>query len=473
MIIGFVAAEVAPYSKAGGLADVAGSLPQALSPYVSQVHVFTPLYGLIDTEKYNITESGIAGSVQLGELIIPYAIYQIESDAAGVKIWFIKSENYFSRKGIYTKANGEGFQDNNQRYIFFQLVVLDLLVRQVVKIDILHCNDHHTGLLPALTKVNGLKLKSVFTIHNFLYHGHFSTEELGLLPKRLHSRLTRTQWGNYSALLEGIDHSDIVNTVSPGYARELQAGTNLDQHSHSRIQRARKRFSGIINGIDVDYWSPSKDPFTPFHFSIDAFAGKISNKRELLKITGLNSDLTAPVIASISRLVENKGFPLIIEIIDEFVEQGAKFIFLGSGDPEIAEQLQKASLQHPGRVAFEDGYNEPLAHLIESGADMFLMPSRLEPCGLNQLYSLRYGTIPIVNKTGGLGDTVQDWKTNSGTGFVFEHYAVENLRAAVHRSLKTFQDKSEWAALVRRAMLQDFSWDQSAKKYLELYQAGK
>ncbi len=471
MKIGFVAAEVAPYSKAGGLADVAGSLPQALSPYVSEVNVFTPLYGSIDTIKYHIIESGIAGSVLLGELVAPYSIYLVKAEDTGVKTWFIKSEKYFSRKGIYTESNGEGFKDNSQRYFFFQLVVLDLLIRQVVKIDVLHCNDHHTGLLPGLIKATGLKLKSVFTIHNFLYHGHFSIDELNLLPTEIHPLLTETQWHNYSALLEGVDHSDLVNTVSPGYAQELLEGVDLDENSLAHIRSARKRFSGIINGIDLDYWNPSTDQFTPYHFSSKSLVGKISNKKELLKSSGLNDDINAPVIGSISRLVENKGFPLILEIIDEFVDLGAKFIFLGSGDPKIAKELKDASLKHPGHVAFDDGYNEALAHLIESGSDMFLMPSRFEPCGLNQLYSLRYGTIPIVNKTGGLRDTVQDWKPKSGTGFIFEPYAVDKLRVAIDRALKVYQNKPEWTSLVKRAMSQDFSWDQSAQKYIDLYQS--
>ncbi|NQV49773.1 MAG: glycogen synthase [Candidatus Marinimicrobia bacterium] len=471
MNIGFVAAEVAPYSKAGGLADVAGSLPQAISAYVSEVHVFTPLYGVIDAQKHNIVMSGIVGTVRLGEFDVPYSVDQINASKNGVKIWFIKSEKYFSRNGIYTEANGEGYEDNNQRFIFFQLVMLDLLIREKFKINVLHCNDHHTGLLPSLIKAVGLKIRTVFTIHNFLYQGHFSNVDRQLLPEGLYPFLTKTQWDNYSALLEGVDHADIVNTVSPGYAQELLDGNDLDEHSLSRIRSASKRFSGIINGIDMETWNPSSDSYTPFHFSIDSLAGKAENKQALLKMTGLDSDINAPVLGSISRLVENKGFLLILEVLDEFVAQGAKFIFLGSGDPGIAKQLQSASQKHPGRIAFDNGYNEPLAHLIESGCDMFLMPSRFEPCGLNQLYSLRYGTIPIVNKTGGLGDTVQNWKLNSGTGFVFEPYSAEMLRDALARALTTFKNKKEWATLVRSAMLQNYSWDQSAKKYIELYQS--
>jgi starch synthase len=320
-----------------------------------------------------------------------------------------------------------------------------------------------------MMKAKQLKVKTIFTIHNFLYHGHFSEEEISLLPESTEAQLTKTQWDNYSALLEGIDHSDIVTTVSPGYALELLEGLNVDEHSLIRIQAVKSKFSGIVNGIDTKYWSPSSDEYTPFHFSKDDLLGKRKNKEALLTKVGLSPDLDAPLLGSISRLVENKGFPLINDLLDEFVELGAKFIFLGSGSPEISDQLRKASERHPQHIAFDDGFNEPLAHLIEAGSDMFLMPSRFEPCGLNQLYSLRYGTIPIVHRTGGLGDTVEPWTTDSGTGFVFEPYDVNELRKAMKLALEVYQSRTVWLTLMRRAMSMDFSWDQSAKQYLQLY----
>ncbi len=467
----FVSAEAAPFSKAGGLADVAGSLPEALTPYLDSVTTITPLYGQIDTEKHNILATGERGHIDMGEETFHYALHQLNDPDATAHVIFIECAPLFGRQGIYTKANGEGFDDNNIRYFFFQLVVLDVLTRGIVKADLLHCNDHHTGLLPLLLKDTDLSTRTVFTIHNFLYHGHFSVADCANLPDGIVKHLTRTQWDNFSALLEGIDHSDVVTTVSPGYAKELIEGINVDAHSHTILQRAIHKFSGIVNGIDTSYWNPEKDQYTPHHYSAENIHGKMDNKLALLKETGLDADTDAPLFGSISRLVENKGFPLIVDLLDEFVALGAKFVFLGSGDPVITDQLQSAQQKHPGRIAFDAGFNEPLAHLIEAGSDIFLMPSRFEPCGLNQLYSLRYGTIPLVNRTGGLGDTVSDYKGNDGTGFVFEPYELDALRNAMKRTLQVFKSEDQWSSLIQRAMAEDFSWDQSAKQYYNLYKS--
>ncbi len=469
MDIVFVSAEVAPYSKAGGLADVAGSLPQALAPYVDSVQVLTPLYGQIDRNKYDIQSSQTTGEIELGDDTIPYALHHTVADDKKTKIGFISCDRFFARDGIYTESDGEGFKDNNLRFFFFQLAVLDLITSGHISVEVLHCNDHHTGLLPLMMKIKMPHVKTIFTIHNFLYHGHFSTGDVNLLPDTVKPLLTTTQWGNHSALLEAIDHSDLVTTVSPGYALELLAGINVDEHSLARIQAIETHFSGIVNGIDTEYWSPEIDQYTPYHFSKDDLSGKQKNKEALLLKVGLSPDLEAPVFGSISRLVENKGFPLINELLDEYVSLGAKFIFLGSGSPDIAAELRDASRRHPQHIAFDDGFNEPLAHLIEAGSDMFLMPSRFEPCGLNQLYSLRYGTIPIVHRTGGLGDTVEPWTTDSGTGFVFEPYDLEALRKSMKTALKVYHSKTDWLSLVQRAMSMDFSWDQSARQYLHLY----
>ncbi len=464
----FVSAEVTPFSKAGGLADVAGSLPQALAHHVASIQVITPLYGQIDSEKHSIISTSYQGSVALGNKRYPYTLYTTTPTDGEIQTWFVKNDQFFQRQGIYTEANGNGFEDNNLRYFFFQLVVLDILKRELFNIDLLHCNDHHSGLLPGLIKASGLPTHSVFTIHNFLYHGHFSKEELELLPDNFQTLCTPTQWNNFSALLEGIDHSQKVTTVSPGYAQELLAGENIDTHSHEHILAAQSKFSGIVNGIDHDYWNPEKDLYTPFHFSKDRMDGKLKNKFELLKQCGLDYHQDVPIIGSISRLVENKGFPLILELLDDFADR-AQFVFLGSGDPVLTEQLSAASQKYPDRIAFDAGFNEPLAHLIEAGSDIFLMPSRFEPCGLNQLYSLRYGTIPIVHKTGGLGDTVIPFRANEGTGFVFEPYSLESLRTSLETALETFTDKKQWAGLMARAMEQDYSWSRSALQYYRLY----
>jgi len=474
MNILFASAEIAPYSKAGGLADVAGSLPHALNAFANTTQVISPLYGDIDQKKYRIEPKDIEGRITLGSMEYPYAVYSA-MDPAHPKTskWFIKSKAFFDRKGIYTDKAGEGFPDNNPRYFFFQLVILDLLEKELIDCTIIHCNDHHTGLLPALLKSSGINKKSIFTIHNFLYHGHFSKEELDLLPESVGGLLTLTQWDNYSALLEGISHADIATTVSKGYAKELLAGENIDSASHDRLLHLKNGLIGIVNGIDTEYWDPKSDDFIPHHYSCSDLSGKMENKRALLKESGLPQDLSAPLIGSISRLVENKGFPLIIELLAGFVKKGVKFVFLGTGDPLIATQLKKLSTMYPEHIAFENGFNERFAHLIEAGSDMFLMPSRFEPCGLNQLYSLRYGTIPIVNKTGGLGDTVAQWSPGKGTGFIFEPYELQGLKESIELAINTYQSKSEWTALIIRAMEEDYSWDWSAEQYYHLYESEK
>jgi len=466
----FASAEVAPFSKAGGLGDVAGSLPQALTPYVDSMAVITPLYGQIDRERHGISSTNLGGELNFGGERISYRILKTLSKDGRTPIHFVDAPHFFARDGIYTESNGQGFADNNQRFFFFQLVILDLIMRDVFKINLLHCNDHHTGLLPLLIKTFYLPIKTIFTIHNFLYHGHFSDPDLAYLPEDLPSHLSRTQWNNYSALLEAVDHADRINTVSPGYAQELIRGVNVDAHSLEHLQRAQDRLSGIVNGIDTEYWSPQLDDYIPFPYSRDDLEGKRDNKLELLRRCGLERDPDAPVFGSISRLVENKGFPLLVELLDAFVTRGARFVFLGSGDPSIANQLEEAQKRHPAHIYFNEGFNEPLAHLIEAGSDMFLMPSRFEPCGLNQLYSLRCGTIPIVHRTGGLADTVQAWTSGSGTGFVFDDYSTDGLNQAMLQAMEVYGDKGEWSALMLRAMAQDFSWDRSAKEYVSLYQ---
>lgn len=471
MKILFASAEVAPYSKTGGLADVAGALPGALRQLGDEVTVITPLYADIDKTKFTIKSTNIRGSVLLGSEPYQYELYEDVDRSAGFPILFVKNSKWFDRTGIYTTPDGQGFHDNNQRFFFYQLVILDLIKQKILDVDLLHCNDHHTGLLPALFKAEEIDIPSIFTIHNFLYHGHFSKDESLLLPAHLVERLKFTQWDNHSALLTAIDEADAINTVSPGYAEELLQGIDLDVNSYAHVLAAGDRLSGIVNGIDIGYWNPEKDTHIPHHYSHEDLAGKQLNKKELLEQSGLAPDLDRPLFGLISRLVENKGFPLIMKVVNDMVKQGARFVFLGSGDPAISAGLTELSLRYPEWVAFHHGYNEPLAHLIEAGADIFLMPSRFEPCGLNQLYSLRYGTIPLVNATGGLADTVSEVEDDKGTGFLMQAYTVEELRSAMLRAMNLYREPERWKALMLRGMRQDWSWESSAGEYHQLYQS--
>ena len=467
----FASAEVAPYSKTGGLADVAGALPLALSPSLEHISVITPLYQDIDQTRFSLIPIGQAGQVRLGADLIPYQLYKDGDIENNLEVIFIENEELFGRKGIYTTPDGEGFSDNNQRFFFFQLVILDLLKSGRIEADILHCNDHHTGLLPALIKFYAIKISTIFTIHNFLYHGHFGYEDEMFLPSGFMDSLHKTQWGNFSALLSALDEADLINTVSPGYAKELLAGNDLDTNSFAHVLAAGDRLSGIVNGIDTSYWNPELDTLIPFNYTEQTLDRKKLNKLELLKQCGLDQDLERPLIGLVSRLVENKGFPLIVQVVGEMVKLGACFVFLGSGDPKIVEQLNQLQILYPESVAFQHGYNEPMAHLIEAGSDLFLMPSRFEPCGLNQLYSLQYGTVPLVNRTGGLSDTVTEYSEAKGTGFLMNAYDLGELRSAMHRAINLFKDTPRWLALTRRGMAQDWSWDSSAADYIKLYKS--
>lgn len=474
MNVVFVSAEVAPFSKAGGLADVAGSLPGSIVSDELQCHVISPLYGQIDRNEYDIVALDIKGAVEYCSRMCSYQIWEAKKHSnENLKFWFVDHHEFFNRDGIYTDENGEGYPDNNERYFYFQFVILDLIQRKLLSPDILHCNDHHTGLLPLLSQVYAIQVHTVFTIHNFLYHGHFSVEEKEQLPTKVQKHLSPTQWNNYSALLEGIAHANRVTTVSQGYANELMAGENVDPHSLDVINARSDHILGILNGIDTVYWDPAGDQYLDNKYSIDDLSGKAASKAQLLKEVGLKADLKAPLLGSVSRLVENKGYSLIFNSMDHFIKRGVSYVFLGSGDPTIARQLKQYVKQYPGQVAFVDGFNEPLAHLIEAGSDMFLMPSRFEPCGLNQLYSLRYGTIPIVNRTGGLADSVEPWMTGKGTGFVFHPYDPEALEEALETAIKVYEDKSEWMELIKRAMQKDFSWAASASHYIKLYTSWK
>jgi len=466
----FASAEVTPYSKTGGLADVAGALPLALAPHVDEISVISPLYADVIKKSFDLSPTGITGDILMGKDRLSYAIHKDAGGDKKVSFLFIENTEFFGRDGIYTTPDGEGFVDNNRRFFFYQLVILDLLKKQLIPADILHCNDHHTGLLPGLLKFNNLSIATIFTIHNFLYHGHFGAEDTPLLPVGFADTLNKTQWNNHSALLSGIDEADLVNTVSPGYAEELLKGIDLDSNSFAHVLAAADKFSGIVNGIDTKEWNPEHDPLIPHSYSFNDTAAKRLNKAALLSQFHLDTDLDRPLFGSVSRLVENKGFPLIIEVVDEMVKLGACFVFLGSGDPKIATRLTELATRYPGSVAFHQGYSEALAHLIEAASDVFLMPSRFEPCGLNQLYSLRYGTLPLVNQTGGLSDTVSEVQMSSGTGFVMASYDINELRSAMHRAINLYQLHDEWQNAMRRGMTQDWSWDKSAKEYLYLYQ---
>ena len=345
-------------------------------------------------------------------------------------------------------------------------------------------NDWQSALLPlylkTLYKWDTLfaKSKTVLTIHNIAYQGIFPADiihELQLADFYQWFDASELYNGTINFLRSGIMHADFITTVSETYAREIQE-TSLGEGLQDLLKQRRDSLTGIVNGVDYEEWNPQKDPFLSYHYSLKDLSGKEKNKELLLKQLGLKYSVKAPLIGMVTRLVEQKGLDLVRRIIDEILEKyDLRLIFLGSGEQRYEEFLFYLQLRFPQKVVFYKGYNIQLSHMIEAGADMFLMPSRFEPCGLNQVYSLKYGTIPIVHKTGGLADTVTlyNWEKQTGTGFVFEHYNGESLRWAMEYAISTYANRRAWRKLMRNSMKQDFSWEKQVQKYIGLYKKVK
>jgi len=462
----FVSAEVAPFSKAGGLADVVGALPKEISKMGQKVGVITPFYSVIDKEKYAIKYTGIWGNIHLGNKNHKYKLFQY-IDESGLDVYFINNDHFYNRTGIYTDETGEGYLDNFKRFLFLQYVVIDLIERDLFSAKLIHCNDHHTALIPWMLKNRKISISSLLTIHNAEYQGWFSFDEMMSLNEVDHNNLDKRR-KKFNSLELGIKYCTALNTVSPNYADELLKKEKLSFGLRKLLTTHQNKFSGIINGADYSIWDPQTDIFLDDHFSIKSISGKSKNKRTLLKKCNWKYS-TQPVIGMVSRLVTTKGFYLILNAIDEIIKTDVKLVILGTGNVKIIRALKKAERKYPNQISFHNYFDENMAHLVEAGSDIFLMPSRYEPCGLNQIYSLRYGTIPIVFNTGGLADTVTDYSKTGGDGFVFDRFSSKELIKTVQKAVEIYQDKKLWKKLVTNAMKVDFSWSNSAKKYLNLY----
>ncbi len=396
-----------------------------------------------------------------------------------VQIYFLENEFYYNRDGLYVDSKTKtDYPDNDERFIFFCKGVIETLRKLGWRPDIIHCNDWQTALVPVYLKtlykddplLSGIK--TVLTIHNIGYQGVFPKESFlkSGLPDEIFPQISHN--GSFNFLKAGILYADVITTVSPTYAREIISSDEYGAGLSATLKKRKKDVYGILNGVDYSIWSPENDKFIPVPYNIQTIESKYENKKALLKYFGLTYDENIPVVAQISRLAEQKGFDLIEEIIDEMMKLDIQYIVLGTGDPKYEEMLEKVKKKYPKKVGIHIGFSEELAHLIEAGADIFLMPSRYEPCGLNQMYSLRYGTVPIVRKTGGLADTVEEFnpKTGRGTGFLFEKYSGGDLLKALKKALSVYKNKKAWIKLMKNGMTKDFSWNASAKKYIELYE---
>jgi starch synthase len=475
--------EVYPLTKTGGLGDVAYSLPHALHRVGADVRLVLPAYRSVLMQLTNIR---ILGWLMLTGAEREHSVRILETRPEGFDfpVWLVDCPVLFDRPGNpYVDEDGRNWTDNAERFAVLSRAVV-ALAQDRLSIgwtpDVVHANDWQTGLVPVLLSNIPQRPKSVFTIHNLAYGGHFSLETYHALD------LPRAWWrvdgvefyGGFSMLKAGIVYADEVTTVSPTYAREIctaEYGCGLE----GVLQVFRQKLHGILNGIDESVWDPQTDPYLSAHYSAERrHPGKVLNKQAILHHFNMFCDercLQVPLIGMVSRLVAQKGVDLVLAAMPHWLEQtDARFVVVGSGQAEYEQQWLALQAQYPQRIGVFIGYDEMLAHLVEAGADMFLMPSRFEPCGLNQMYSLRYGTPPIVYRTGGLADTVFDATDEHvvagiANGFVFDEMSVAGLQDAVARALACYAQHRRWQALQRTGMRQSFGWDHSAAAYMALY----
>lgn len=472
MRVAVLSAEAVPYSKTGGLGDVAGALPKALKQVGVDSVLITPCYRQTKGEYLWQTAIDDLWVDWRGSRYRAKAFY---SEANGSPTFLIDAPEYFHRSSIY------GFNEDYERFAFFCHAALVLLRRVGRAPDIVHLNDWHTGF--AAVEIASKKFwdaywrdtRTVFSIHNLAYQGAFGAEELWKLGfGGDFERNAFLSEGAASALKAGLSVSDMLSTVSRRYSQEIQTSENGYGLDWLLRQRAN-RLVGITNGVDYDVWNPETDPELPAHYNAQDLSGKRECKRALLERFSLPVDLDKPVFANISRLTAQKGFELIQQVAGDIVASGAYFVALGSGEKKYEDFLQFLRDRAPRQVGIYKGYNESLAHVIEAGADVFLMPSRFEPCGLNQMYSLRYGTIPIVRAVGGLDDTVRNFDLASGTGngFKFGEFRADKFLEKIYESMFAYADGDAWRKLQWNGMNEDNSWENAARKYVQLYQMTK
>lgn len=471
----FASSEVYPLIKTGGLADVAGSLPRALAKLGYDVKIILPAYpGVLE-------KAATAGLKQVAQMEVdgnPVTIKQTRLPGTKVCVWLVDLPEFSERVGNpYCGPDGNDWHDNHKRFYLFCKAAEIIALNQAGlnwQPDIVHCNDWQTGLIPALLSVHSTHIATVFTIHNLAYRGLFSHQafiELNL-PQAFwhHERLEF--YGQMSFIKGGIGFADYVTTVSPSYAREIQKpefGYGLD----GLLRYRNDSLAGILNGIDTDEWNTGNDPHLAATYNRRTLGNKRKNKQALQERMGLDVSGDTPLLGFIGRLVDQKGIDLILSQINRMLESGYQLAILGSGFTHYEQTLRRIAEQHPNKVAVHIGYDEALAHQIEAGCDIFLMPSIFEPCGLNQMYSLRYGTLPVVHSVGGLRDTVFERPLDDigeqANGFVFHNPTGEDLFAAIERAVTAYRQDNIWKMLQLNAMNQDFSWEKSAREYANIY----
>lgn len=482
----FVSSEVFPFVKTGGLADVSSALPKMLSELGHEVRIVVPKYGAVDDRKFKIHEIVRLKDLQMkiGEKEVVFSLKScfLPGPRVRVQIYFLDNQEYFgSRNGLYVDPiTGKDYPDNDERFILLNRAVMELIIKLGWIPDVIHCNDWQTGLIPAYIKTiykdqEGFdQFKTLFTIHNISYQGQFDkgTFEKTGLPTELNSNSKGILLnGKVNFLKSGLMFADVINTVSETYAKEITTKTEFSEGLKDTLSKRKDSLFGIVNGIDTNIWNPEKDKQIAKNYSIKNIENKIENKKELADRFGFKYDEKIPIIGMISRLYDSKGFDIVQKAFPDLMKLNCQVVLLGTGDKKYHTFFEKMASKYSQKFACYLGFNDELAHLIEAGADMFLMPSKFEPCGLNQMYSLVYGTVPIVKETGGLADTVIrfDEKTEEGNGFVFKKHDATDMMKEIKRAMKIFEDKKTWLKIMKAGMKSDFSWEVSARKYIDLY----
>ena len=475
MKIIIVGSEMTPFVKTGGLADVIGSLSAELSALGHDVVTFLPLYRAVRDKVAAAQCVSNNIRVPLGNRNMVGAVYEL-SLGERQRVAFVRQDELFDRPGLYGEGD-QDYSDNAARYLFFCKAVAASIPALRFVPDVLHAHDWQAAFVPlwwSRTLAPAWRLRTMFTIHNLAYQGLFPADQFSLtnLPPEFFGVKGLEFHGQLNLLKAGLLYSDVLTTVSRHYAEEIQTkeyGCGLE----GLLRTNSHKLHGVLNGADYDTWNPRTDRHIAANYDSHSLANKVTCKSALLEALKLPVERAwAPLIGMVSRIVEQKGHHLVAEAIPQIVGMGATLAILGAGDTRLERKLQDLARRYPTRVAVKLGFDEALAHQVEAGADMFLMPSQCEPCGLNQIYSLRYGTVPIVHATGGLADTVQAYNPGrqTGNGFLFDAFTTEAMLAAVARALETFRQRQHWAHVMQNGMACDFSSRKSALQYLDLYQ---
>lgn len=474
--VAYVSTELAPYAKSGELADVGSSLPKYLAALGLEVAVFLPKYRLPEVESLPVELVLPKLMVPLGERKVKAQVFRTE--LGGYPLYLIDSPTYFWRDSIYGTGKGE-YLDNDERFVFFNRAVLEFLWKAKKHMDVIHCNSWHTALIPVFLKTHYAdkaffkKTASLFTLHNVTYQGEFPPESLALTGLNW-SYLSPEQLslnGQFNFLKAGIQYADMITTVSEAYKREIQTekyGLGLE----NILKRRRKDFESIRNGVDYEVWDPETDPFITANYASGNLGPKKECKKDLIGEFGLTITAETLLLGVFSYLTSHKGIDILLEALDDLMAMDLGLVVLGVGEEKFEIRLREAQERYPGRLAVRLDMNPALAHKLMAGTDVFLMPSRSEPCGLGQLYAFRYATVPVVRATGGLAETVKPFRRRSmtGNGFVFQAFTSAAMLRAIQQALKYYRTPEVWAGLMEAGLRENFSWDKAARRYARLYQ---